>query len=64
MLTVIGLMPAAYALNLSMSAPQIHEIADRMPAAAEGGMRAAICGSLPVARRPRRFLGATSLTSA
>lgn len=35
MLTVIGLMPPAYALNLSLDETQLHEVADRMPAAAD-----------------------------
>jgi PiT family inorganic phosphate transporter len=35
MLTVIGLMPATYALNPSLSEAKIHEIADRTPAAAD-----------------------------
>ena len=35
MLTVIGLMPATYALNRSMSEAQIRAIADRMPVAVD-----------------------------
>ncbi len=35
MLTVIGLMPPAYALNLSLNETQLRQIADRMPTAAE-----------------------------
>jgi PiT family inorganic phosphate transporter len=33
MLTVIGLMPPAYALNLSLTEAQLHQVADQMPAA-------------------------------
>jgi len=35
MLTVIGLVPPAYALNLSLDGKQLHQVADRMQAAAD-----------------------------
>jgi PiT family inorganic phosphate transporter len=35
MLTIIGLMPATYALNLEMSTQQIHDVAAKMPEAAD-----------------------------
>jgi PiT family inorganic phosphate transporter len=46
MLTIIGLMPAAYALNLDMTSEQLKQVATQMPAAAQlieraGGERSA-----------------------